>query len=171
MANLTRLSTKKLGELLLESGAITHEQLETGLSEQKKSDEPLGSLLVELGYVGEKAIAKTLSTQFSLPYIEVSHYYISKEALKPFSKEFLRKQLCIPLDRIGNVTILAVSGPVDPEVLGEIEEKAGGEVALYVSTSSEIRKALDLQFPPDGAAPPEDSKPEAEQAEEPKQEG
>ena len=146
MVRLNRSSTKKLGELLIEEGLLDKEKLDEALLQQKTSGERLGEVLVRLGRVTEKDIAKTVADQFALPYLGVSQYYLPKEITGILPVESLVEYHCVPIDRIGKVLLLAISGPVDLKVLEGMEQKSGLEISLFVSTTSEIETALDTHF-------------------------
>jgi general secretion pathway protein E/type IV pilus assembly protein PilB len=143
MARLIRTTNKKLGEILLEGGLLDEQQLKNALEEQQRSGELLGEVLLRLGYVAEEDVARTLSMQFALPYISVLQYEISPEALGVFPRDLLRQHLCIPLDRLGKVLVMAVAGPLDKELLDKLEKMSGCEIALYVSRMSEILQVLE----------------------------
>lgn len=72
---------KRLGEILVETGSITHTQLEHALNEQKSSGRRLGETLVALGYLTERQILKTLENQLSIKYITLGEEKIEKEAI------------------------------------------------------------------------------------------
>ena len=139
----TRLTGKKLGELLVEGGVIDDGKLQKALAEQKGTGELLGEVLVRLTFASEGDIASTLAKQFALPYISVSQYYVSKAIAGMFDPKTLATHQCVPLDKIGKVVIMAVSGPLDPDVIAGFEKASGCEVFLYVSTLSEIEKGLE----------------------------
>lgn len=143
MPRPTRLTGKKLGELLVESGLIDEPKLSQALTEQKGTGELLGEVLVRLGFASEADIAATLAKQFALPFISVSQYYVSKAVAAQFDPKTLSTYQCVPLDKIGKVVIMAVSGPLDPEVIAGFEKATGCEIFLYVSTLSEIEKGLE----------------------------
>ena len=146
MVRLNRSSTKKLGELLMEEGLLDKEKLEEALKQQKGSGERLGEVLVRLGRVTEKDIAKIVADQFALPFLGVSQYFLPKDIASILPVETLVENQCVPMDRIGKILLLAISGPVDIKVLEAMEAKAGCELALFVSTTSEIEGALDAHF-------------------------
>lgn len=52
-----------LGEMLLEDGAITREQLNKALEVQKKEGGLMGIILVNLGFIPEKTLVKYLALQ------------------------------------------------------------------------------------------------------------
>lgn len=151
MVRLTRMSNKKLGELLMEEGLVDKEKLEDALKQQQGSGEMLGEVLVRLGHVTERDIAKTVATQFALPYLAVSQYFIPKDVLTLIPLQSLVEHQCVPIDRIGKMLLLAICGPVDAKVLEEMEKTSALEICLYVSTASEIETALDTHFAPKGS--------------------
>ena len=149
MVRMARMSTKKLGELLMEAGLIDQAKLDEALKQQqqKGKGERLGETLIRLGWVTERDIARTVATQFALPYLAVSQYFIPKEVLALLPVQELIDHRCMPLDRFGTLLTLAIAGPVDPAALERMEKGSGCEICLYVSTASEIEGALAKSFP------------------------
>ena len=68
----------RLGDLLVQAGAITEEQLMTALTEQKKSGMRLGRALISMGYVDEDKLLNILSQQLKLPYIDLKILILTK---------------------------------------------------------------------------------------------
>ena len=147
MVRMARMSVKRLGELLVEAGLIDQARLDQALAQKKSPGERLGQVLVRLGWATEQDIAKTVATQFALPYLAVSQYYIPKEVLTLLPRGELAEHRCIPLDRFAKVLTMAIAGPVDPAVLEGMEKRSGCEIHLYVSTAAEIEQALEKAFP------------------------
>jgi type IV pilus assembly protein PilB len=146
MVRITRMTKKRLGELLRDEGLVNDEQVEEALGEQRKSGELLGEVLVRLGYITEADIAQTIVTQFGLPYIAVRQYYIAEEVVKLFPERLMRQYQFIPLDKIGNVIPIAVGGLLNFDILTELEKMSGAKIQVYVSTWSEIKSAIDGHF-------------------------
>lgn len=140
MPNITKITKKKLGEILVNEGLITNEQIQEGLSEQQKSGGLLGENLIKLRYVTELDIAAAMSTQFNLPYIDATRYTISKEAFNLVPIDFM-KQFII-LDKIGSVLIIAISSPLNEKIFEEVEKKTSCQIFAFVSTSSQIKQAM-----------------------------
>ena len=147
MVRMARMSTKKLGELLMEAGLIDQAKLDEALKLQKGSGERLGETLIRLGWVTERDIARTVATQFALPYLAVSQYFIPKEVLALLPVQELIDHRCMPRDRFGTLLTVAIAGPVHPAALERMEKGSGCEICLYVSTASEIEGALAKSFP------------------------
>ena len=143
MANLQRMSSKRLGEILAHSGLITGEQLEEALVDQSKIHRPLGEILVDRGYVTERDVAEVIATQFGLPYLSPSQYYTSTDASKLLPVETLKKHRLVPIDKLGEVLVLVIAGPVDNEVLAEIERQTGCTLEVYVGTTTDVNEAIE----------------------------
>ena len=146
MVRITRMTKKRLGELLRDEGLVNEAQIEEALGEQRKSGELLGEVLVRLGYVTETDIAQTIVTQFGLPYIAVKQYYLADEVIKLFPERLMRQHQFIPLDKIGNVITIAVGGLLNFDILSELESMASAKIQVFVSTWSEIKATIDERF-------------------------
>jgi len=87
--------------------------------------------------------AETIASQFSFAYIEPDQYYIASDVLHLLPMEFVDKHSVIPLDRFDDTLVIVVAGPLEDEVLQEIEQLTGCTVQIFVSTVSEVRKAVE----------------------------
>ncbi len=146
MVRITRMTKKRIGDLLRDEGLVNEAQIDEALSEQRKSGELLGEVLVRLGYVAESDIAQTIVTQFGLPYLAVKQYYLSDEVIKLFPERLMRQHQFIPLDKIGNVITIAVGGLLNFDILSELENMSAAKIQVFVSTWSEIKAAIDERF-------------------------
>ncbi|MGI6334870.1 MAG: hypothetical protein ACOX1A_09970 [Saccharofermentanales bacterium] len=63
---------KKLGDILIESGLLTEEQLQEALLKQRGSGHKLGETLVDMGLLSEIEIMKALEYQTRIPYVDMS---------------------------------------------------------------------------------------------------
>jgi hypothetical protein len=76
----TMAQVQRLGDLLVEAGAITQEQLSNALAEQKKSGQRLGAFLVSKGWITESKLMEALSLLLKFPLVSLSRYRPSPEA-------------------------------------------------------------------------------------------
>jgi len=141
------LRQRKLGEVLLEEGYITDEQLASAVEEQKATGSLLGEVLVSSGYVTEWEVAKCLVGQMQLPFVCSTHYDIPKEAIELLPHAFLHQHRLVPLDIFGNVLVMATAGNLSPDVVEEIEVSTKYEVALFVALHSDVQETLQNRFP------------------------
>ncbi len=142
MVNISKLTKKRLGELLLEEGLVKEEQINEALKKQHETGELLGEVLVRLGYIGEGDIARSIARQFGLPFILASDYDVDPAMTAVVSHETMQKNQLVALDKLGPVLILAVSGLLNEKVLEELERLTGCQIQLYVTTPAEVQRAL-----------------------------
>ena len=142
MANLQRMTHKRLGEIFTHSGLITPEQLEESLIDQAKTGKHLGELLIERNYVTERDVAEAIATQFSLPYLAPTQYFAPSEMANVIPFEIMEKHKIVPIDRMGNILMVVIAGPVDNDVLNQIEKDAGATLQIYVGTFTEVAAAI-----------------------------
>ena len=72
---------KRLGDLLVESNAITNEQLEYALA-NKSRDEKLGDFLIKQNYLTEQQLIEVLEFQLGVPHINLSQITIDQDVLQ-----------------------------------------------------------------------------------------
>jgi hypothetical protein len=146
------MTKKRLGELLLQEGVVNDEQLKEALEEQQQTGELIGEILVRKGFVTESDIARTISTQFSFPYISVLNYYIAPDMTEIFPLEMLEKHLFVPIDRFGDVLSIVVAGLLEQEIVSEIEKKSDCTAQVYVGMVSEVKQIIKDKFASTAAA-------------------
>lgn len=93
--------------------------------------------------MAERNIAETVATQYSFPYLEPDQYYISGDIIHLLPMEIIEKHAVVPLDRFGDILTVVVAGPLDEEVIKEIEQTTGCRVHIFVSTVSAVKKTVD----------------------------
>jgi type II secretory ATPase GspE/PulE/Tfp pilus assembly ATPase PilB-like protein len=112
--------------------------LAEALAEKKRTGGLLGQVLVRKGAISEEDIARAQAIQFSVPYLPAHSYDINPEVASLFPLEFLQKNQFAPVDIFGKVLVVAVSMPLDSEVLSQIEKSTGRTLQIYVSTSTDV---------------------------------
>jgi len=141
-----RIINKQLGELLLEWGILDQKQLEKALDLQKERGGLIGELLVGLGYVKEEDIAQALTAQYGFPYLPLTNYEINPEVVNIIPGRVARQYLLIPIDKIGGNLTLAMSNPLNIQAIEDVELISGCNVQTFVSTSSDIKKAIEKYY-------------------------
>ena len=142
---------KRLGDLLVEAGVITQDQLTQALNVQKteKKGQRLGVVLMDLGFTDEKQIMKALCSQLKLQPIDLSNVRISEEITKLTEEAVLRKHSLIPFqfhEKNPNVIKVAMSDPLDIRAMDDISIITGLQIESYVATPSDIAAAIDRYY-------------------------
>ncbi len=138
---------KKLGEILIDEGVITPDQLNIALTEQKKVDLPLGKLLVNLGFATEAIMRSALGEALEQDSVDLANVVPDPEAIKLIDSETARKHKVIPLNynsMTGSLTI-AMSDTFNLFTLDRIRIQIGQHVEItpVLAGETEISNAID----------------------------
>ena len=143
---LKKIINKQLGELLIERGIIKQRELDKALAAQKERGGLIGEVLVELGFAKEEDIAQALTAQYGFPYLPLSNYEVSPETIGIIPAKVARQHLLIPIDKIGNNLTIAMSNPLNVQAIEDVELISGCNVQTFVSTSSDVKKAIEKYY-------------------------
>lgn len=146
MPERRRIVTKRIGELLIERGIITQEQLEEALKIQKEDKKLLGEILVNLGYATEEEVMISLTTQYGVPFLPLESYEIDPEMIKSIPADIVHKYNFIPIDKIGDLLTIVVSDVLDGMVISQLEDSLSCKVESFVTTPSALRKAIEKYY-------------------------
>src|SRR5436190_22744281 len=114
MMALLETATRPLGQLLIERGLISEEDLKNALALQQERRDKLGRILIDLGYVAEKEILNMVSEQLKVPLFTGEYPAVPVEAASlPY--RFLRAFYAIPVHIEDNVLSLVMADPLDIE--------------------------------------------------------
>ena len=142
---------KRLGDLLVDAGVISQNQLVKALGIQKteKRDTRLGELLIDLGYTDEKQIMKAMCEQLKLPGIDLSTVRIPEEITKLIQESVLRKYNLVPFqfsEKNPNLIKVAMSDPLDIRAMDDVSIITGLQIERYVATPSNIAATIDRYY-------------------------
>jgi len=159
MANIFRTNPKRLGEFLISAGVVSEEDINKAVAEKKESGGLLGEVLVQMDAASERDIAEVISAQFSIPFIDVDQYDISSEAFSKLDAELMKEHCFIPLDKLGEVLLIAMGGVLSQAVAEKIEKECSCALQVVVSTAGAVRSAIETQVRRSrmGSAPPEEA--------------
>ncbi len=132
----------RLGEILINQGIITADDLERALFKQKREGGLLGEVLLRMGLVSEEDIVIALAKQFNIPYIPVKNCDISQKILEYLPSELAVKYIAIPIDSVGDVLTVVMADPTNQYAVDDMEKVSGMRLQVLVDTATEIVKAI-----------------------------
>jgi MSHA biogenesis protein MshE len=88
----------RLGDLLIQEGLITAQQLDDAIESQRKSGLKLGQILVEQGVLTEDALLSGLAKQLNIPLFDLRHYSASPTVVQRLSEAYARRFRAIVLE-------------------------------------------------------------------------
>lgn len=133
---------RKLGEILIDAGVLTREDLENALSAQKERGGRLGSVLVSLGLVDEDTMLTALETQLGIPRVELARYIINPEVARLLPEAFVRSHKVFPVERVGDRLTLAMADPLDVFAIDDVRISTGLDVDPVIASEAEIEAAI-----------------------------
>jgi type IV pilus assembly protein PilB len=117
----TALMLDRLGDLLVQEGLLTREQLQKGLAEHKSTGQRLGYVLVKQGVVDEVEVTKALARQLRMPAVDLSRFEPDVKVLRLIPAEVARKHHVLPLRREGRTLTVAMADPTDLGLLQDLK--------------------------------------------------
>ncbi|PLX16423.1 MAG: hypothetical protein C0601_10170 [Candidatus Muiribacterium halophilum] len=137
---------KKIGEILIEMGAINETQLMEGLNVQSETSQLIGEILVENGNLNETQLAKALSVQFDSQYKDAKEVEINEEVIKELPENLIKMYYFIPLSiDPGSIQIL-IHDPTNVTMLDALQQVLGVKVEYVVGEKSIIIKKINDYF-------------------------
>jgi len=138
---------KRLGEILISEAMISQKQLQEAIDSQGKSGIKLGEVLVDMGAVTEDQIVVALSKQLEIPYVTLSSGKLKAnheqhlEDMIPYG--FAVKNLVLPIAHSLNSLTIAIFDPLDLILIDNLKKLTSCEINPIISTRSDILKAIE----------------------------
>jgi putative toxin-antitoxin system antitoxin component (TIGR02293 family) len=142
---------RRLGEILVAGGAVTHAQLQRALAEQGRLKLPLGQTLLALGYTTDETMRQALSSQLGVPYIDLQNVIIDRSLASLLDREFARQHALFPVARIGRTLTLAMDDPTQTAVVDDLSARSGYSVTIVTSSHDAILRAIARLYEGPGA--------------------
>jgi type IV pilus assembly protein PilB len=134
--------SKQLGQILIELGLITPEQLETALEEHQKTPKALGRVLIDLGMIKEADLVRALAEQVGLEFVDLTDAQIDPASTALLPEALARRYRALPIgDRDGKL-LVAMSDPANVYALDDIRTITGRDVQPVVATSADVEAAI-----------------------------
>jgi type IV pilus assembly protein PilB len=133
---------KQLGQILLEQGLITNEQLEKALVEHRSTARSLGRTLIDLGYIRERDLVMALAEQVGLDFVDLSEYQIDHLAASLLPEQLARRYRALPIGERDGKLLVAMSDPANVFALDDIRSITNRDVQPIVATASDVERAI-----------------------------
>lgn len=133
----------KIGELLLNKGLITKDQLEFALERQRQTKQKLGEILIELGIITEEKLYEIVAEKKNVPLIRASDISdIPNEVINVIPKDIVEKFCVIPLSISDNILKLGMEDPTDIVAIDTIEALTSLKVSPVLIPSHDIAELI-----------------------------
>jgi len=137
---------RRLGELLVDAGAVEEAQLQAALDAQKASGRPLGMTLVRMGFLDEITLIRSLANQLSIPLVRLQGKRVRAEILDIIPPDLAEKHRCLPLfvrnEDGSRALFLAMEDPADTEAVEELGRLVGMQIRPVLVAPTELQESL-----------------------------
>jgi type IV pilus assembly protein PilB len=133
---------KRLGDLLVESGLISEEQLQNALKEQKRLNMRLGDVLITQNYITEQQLIEVLEFQLGIPHIQLYRQKIETKVINLIPQKLAVQHSVLPIRVEGNKLILAMADPMDYFAIDELRMTTGLRIEPAIASKDELLRAI-----------------------------
>jgi type IV pilus assembly protein PilB len=140
------LTKKRLGDLLVEARKISKEQLEQVLVRQRTSGKRIGELLIDDGIITEDDILDVLEVQLQMPRIHLDSASVDLDAAKSIPESLASRYNLIPIAYDKNSIKVVMSDPLNIFAVDDVKIATGYEVDILIATNKEIKRAIDKYY-------------------------
>lgn len=140
---------QKIGEVLVDQGLITTQQLDQGLAMQKQTGERLGKCLVKLRLITEEKVIDVLSAQLDVPHVVLENFNFNRRLVRVIPEDLARKYKVIPLFERNGVITVAMADPTNLRTIDHLKFKTGKEIEPVIASEKSISRVIERQFSAD----------------------
>ncbi len=140
---------KRLGDLLVDAGVITDEQLKEALKKQREMGSRLGQVLIELGMTDEEEVMQAMHTQLGLPIARIREAKIPKEVIMTLPENIVRKYNVMPImfdEANTNILYVAMEDPMNIIAIDDIGIVTNLQIEPMVATPSDINFGIERYY-------------------------
>ena len=141
---------KQLGDILLEGGLVTRDQLDSAMSEQNRLGRSLGRVLVDQGVLTEAQLVASLAAQIGMRFVDLSDIQLDGSALGRVPGHVARRHTAIPIGYEDGKLVVAMADPANVFAIDDIRSVAGNgghiDVKPVVATRNDIVAAIDRYY-------------------------
>jgi type IV pilus assembly protein PilB len=141
------MAMRRIGQIFVDLGFITDEQLELLLDEQQqRTGELLGKVAEEMGLISDEQLAQALAEQFGLQVIHLAETAIPPQVLEKVAPTAAQMYRVVPIAFRDNVLTVATCDPQNIQIADELRTFLGYEIRTVVATQKDIQVAVERYY-------------------------
>ncbi len=146
METVEKKSRKDLGQILIEAGLVTEEQLQRVIELQQKTGDRFEQIMLEQRFITPQQLAFFTSLQLGIPFVNLKKEGVKAEAVKLIPESVARKYGIIPVDTTDGTVVIAMEDPKDIEAIEDLAAVTLKRIEPVISTSQDIQEMIDLNY-------------------------
>lgn len=136
------MRNKRFGDILVDVGKITREQLNEALQEQKLTNNQLGDILVDKGWIRERDLMDALEAQLQIPQVNLNQYELEPGVTNLITERMAIEYQVLPIRRDGNTLTVAMTNPTDYFAIDNLRIYTGLTIAPVIASKSELKTMI-----------------------------
>ncbi|MBD3369661.1 type II secretion system protein GspE [Candidatus Fermentibacteria bacterium] len=137
----------KIGQMLLNSGLITREQLEQALRKQREEGGRIGYNLVKMQAISEDDLNDYLARQHRIESVNIDEIEIEDDVVNLIPGDIARRYEVVPIQRMGKTLVVAMTDPDNLFAIDDLRFSLGMEIEPHICASSMVMRALRKFYP------------------------
>ena len=133
-----QITEQLLGEILVDQGLITADQLRRALETQRSTSAQLGNLLVNQGAIAEDQLTAVLGRHLDVPVADLKHVAVDDEVARLVPQEFARRNVVLPVKLENGLLTVAMADPSNVSLLNDLRLITGVRIVPNVAGPSDI---------------------------------
>jgi type IV pilus assembly protein PilB len=133
---------KQLGDILLEGGFVTREQLADAYEEHQRLGRSLGRVLVDRGILSESQLVAALAQQIGLRFVDLTEFPVDGSAVASVPEAVCRRHTALPIAYEDGRLLVAMADPANVFAIDDIRSLARCEVKPVVATRADVLQAI-----------------------------
>ena len=146
METVEKRTHKGLGQILLEAGLITEEQLQRTIDLQQRTGDRFEQIILQQRFITPQQLAFFTSLQLGIPFVNLKKEGVKAEAIKLVPESVARKYGVIPVDTTDGAVVIAMEDPKDIEAIEDLAALTMKRIEPVISTSQDIQEMIDLNY-------------------------
>jgi len=144
--HIMALQAHSLAGVLLTSGKIAPETIQTVMKEPGLDSVTACQRLIDLGFIAEDELLKILGSHFDLPLISLKNYKGKNLYIEKIPENFMREARFVPLELKDDTLIVAINNPFNDAALAAVEQATGYRIEVHLAKNEEISNAIGTIF-------------------------
>lgn len=134
---------RRVGEILVELGIVSDDDISAALAEQRSSGQKLGDVLMAKRLVTQRDLLRALAIQFDQEFIDFDEIQLDLEVAAQISPALARRHRAMPIARKGDVVVVAMANPADVLAIDDLRNALGRQVHPVMADGQQIFSAIE----------------------------
>jgi len=139
----SRLLGRRTGEILVEMGLLTPEQVEAAIAEQRRTHQRIGDILLAKGWVTRNQLMEALAAKLGVPYVDLAVTKVDPGTADLLSEKDARRYMAIPIRFANEHTLLvAMADPSNIVAIDDLRILTGFDIEPALASAEDINLVL-----------------------------